>query len=561
MAPNIREYESTSDLTPSDKGIQAAQDAARMYARTGEEIGRDIGGGIRAIGNAVEKHMTFMETSELYKTAPQIELSLKQRYDQLSALPENRANPHFSEIFLGQEVDPILEQWHVSVSTPQGKELAMRLKADMRNSITRHAYAGQSAMDTEHSIQNLDEGLNSLKADVAYDPSEANYNTVMGKADNMIQAATALIPDVEKREETALYYSKRGREELTAARYEGALQAVTNQVRDTNSADGSPAYAQIMDDIKNKLGHEYMDLSGLPKQLEQAVTRGQQLYSADHETAKSALVTEGKAVYSDIHNAITNLALENKGPTPELVQAIQLYARKYGATNPGEAASLDDYVLKGQDRAQAGRVESYDQKVRDSIQNNMSRPVGDPRRPTLASLTKAWSSGQITKEDLGHYTEILTKLDHPEKDPTFGPAYRSFKQWQNLMVQHIGVNNRYGVGAAVARAQFLHDSEAVFMGDGRHSGNWEGVLNQMTDPHNVSGQAWVKVMLPAYNKAALSTDPAGYIQKNLPTFSPDGSATPARGSVASPIYPTKNAPAQPTAIDQKTADEIIWGKH
>jgi hypothetical protein len=103
--PNIVEYESKSTLTPSDKGIEAAANAGRLYGRVGEEIGRDVGGGFRKIGDAVERHMAIMETSELYKTGTELKLNLQTRYEKESALPENRNNPHFGDRFMA-EVGP-----------------------------------------------------------------------------------------------------------------------------------------------------------------------------------------------------------------------------------------------------------------------------------------------------------------------------------------------------------------------------------------------------------------------------------------------------------------------
>ena len=45
------------------------------------------------------------------------------------------------------------------------------------------------------------------------------------------------------------------------------------------------------------------------------------------------------------------------GPTPDLITAAQDYSRRFGATNPGEVASLDDFILRGQDRAQDNKVQ------------------------------------------------------------------------------------------------------------------------------------------------------------------------------------------------------------
>lgn len=550
--PNILEYAATGEITPSDKGIQGAEQAARVYAQAGREIGRDI----TDIGDQIERHMAVMETSELYKTGTELKMNLQQRYNQESALPENRNDPHFGDRFMA-EIAPQLDQWGNGADTDHGKMLATTLKAGIRNEIFNHVAAGQSEMDAAHVQDNGVQTMNTLGSGLITDPSAGNLDRTLGTAKDAIQGMTMSIPDVGTREQVASELTARYLPQLVTARYQGVAESIKNQIAETG-AETSPALQQLDKDVAAQLGFQYLSPETQEKITTlgaEAVRQGQELYSSKAATAKAQLTDAGKADYAKLHNVITNLALNGQGPTPELIDAAQDYARHYGATNPGEVASLDDFIVRGRDRAQSNTVQPYSQQTRDSIQAGFSLPAGNPNRPTLASLTRAYSHGQITKEDFSGYTAILSKLDQPETDPAFKPAWENFTRWQNQMAQSL---QGQGAGTGTARAQFLHDSTAAFMTRGKNGDGWDKTLDDLTNAQRPG--SFMSVM-SFYQKVANIGDPAlaaAYIRQHN-QYDPHG--LPAYGSTTAPVYSTApakgaSAPAQPTKIDQATVDKI-----
>lgn len=547
------EYSATAELTPSDKGIQAAEVAGRRLGQFGQQIDSSL----KSIGDKIENHMAVMETSELYKTGTELKLNLQQKYEKEAALPENRNDPHFGDRFMS-EVGPMLDQWGSGAQTDHGKQLAATLKASIRNEIFNHVTAGQMEMDSAHVFDNAKETGNLLGSGLITDPSEINLNRSLGTMKDTIDGMTMAIPDVGTRERVAEELREQYMPNLVIARYRGIGQSITNQIAATGG-ETSPAAEQMDKDIATQVGFQYLKPEqqvALSEIKEEAIRRGQELYKAKNETAKSQLVEQGKSDYSQIYTVMTQQILSGKPPTPELVDTIGRYATRYGATNPSEVASLNEYLLKGSDRAQEGKIEPYSQQVRDSIQSSMSLPSGDPRRPTLPSLTQAWSNGQITKEDLGRYTEILTKLDKPDTDPTFKPAWENLKRWQEQMVQSIG--NKGFPGTAAARAQFIHDSTAAFMTRGKGTGDWDKTLDTITNAQNNNSFGHA---MGFYQKASQRPDAANWLQQH-DQFDPHG--LPVYGSQSNPIYPTAHpAPAQkltPGSKEEKErAQEILWG--
>jgi hypothetical protein len=550
--PNIATYDANAELTPTDRGIQAAEVAGRRIGLYGHELAEQAEG----IGHAIEQHMSVMETSELYKTGTELRLNLQQKYDQESALPENRNDPHFGDRFMA-EVGPMIDEWGKHAGTERGKMLAAEMSGQIRNEIFNHVAAGQSEMDTAHVLDNGKQTASLLGAGLITDPSEGNLDRSLGTLNDAVDGMTMSIPDVGTRERVATELKDQYRPQLVLSRYQGVAESIKNQIAQTGG-ETSPALEQLNKDMAGQLGYQYLtpeQQARLPEIRDEAVRQGQELYKSKNETAKSQAVEAGKAAYSDIHNRLTVLAMTGQPPTPDDVAAIQKYTQLYGKTNPGEVASLDDFLLKGQDRAMENKVQPFNQNVRDSIQAGFAFPIGDPRRPTLPSLAKAYSAGQITPEDFNRYSEILNKLDKPTEDPTFKPAWENLKRWQEQMVQSIG--NKGFPGTSAARAQFLHDSTAAFMAQGHGGVGWDKALDTLTSAQNP--HSFVHV-ISFYNKAANRSDAAQWLQQH-DQFYANPHGTPALGSSAAPVYPTAQTPSQPAKMDQKDVDSVIWGPH
>ncbi len=546
--PNIIEYNATGEINPSDKGIQAAEQAARVYGNTGEDIGRSV----RKIGDQVEQHMAVMETSELYKTGTELKQNLQKRYEQESTLPENRNDPHFGDRFMA-EVGPQLDQWGSGVNTDHGKMLATTLKANIRNEIFNHVAAGQSEMDAAHVEDNLTQTMNTLGAGLIIDPSRISLDRTLGAAKDAVQGMTMSIPNVGIRERVASELLARYLPQLVMSSFQGKAESAKNQIADTGGAT-SPAAEQLGKDVAAQVGFQYLSPEAqvrVSTLQDEAVKQGQQLYKSRVDSAKSQVVEQGKAAFAEIHNKAMEYQIAGLPMPPELVQVAQDYARKYGSTNPGESSALDDFILRGAKSAQGGDVQPYNPKTRNDIQAT----IGTKGGPDVPTLTKYYNSGQITLDDLNHYTELLGKLNKPETDPTFGPAYESFKRWQGHMIESIGVAlGGKGPGVGPARAQFIHDSEVWFMGRGRAQKDWGKALNDVTDVHNAASFA---KLIPYYERAAnRGVKAQQYMRQNFTRFNEDGSTTHAFGSTANPVYPVKGTPAQPTKIDQATVDKI-----
>lgn len=556
--PNIVEYTSKSEITPSDKGINAAADAAQVYSRVGRSIGRSI----ERVTDMVDRHMAVMETSEAYKTSTEFQLNQQHKFDELSKLPENQGNPHFAEQFQA-EYNQALDEWASHARTERGRQLVIELSAGMRRDMFRHTIAGQAAMDWSHVNQNFVQDMNMQGVALTDDPSPRNYNAVIGKVEARIDAAVNAINDPVDREAQRTQYRDQYLPALTMSRYRSAADAISKQIMNSEHGmpEESPANEQFTKDVNANLGFEFLkpETQVAVKQMQtEAVARGQEMFRAKNATEKSKAVEEGNAEYAQLYSEATKLAIAGRGPTPELIDAVDAFSQRRGATNAGQVASLNSFIISGRDRAQNNTVQPYNQQVRDDIQTGFAFPKGDPRRPTLASLLQAYSHGQITRDDLNRNTEILNKLDHPEEDPTFKPAWNNFTRWQAQMVQGIGRDKAAGTSAA--RAQFLHDSTAAFMAQGANG--WDKALDITTNAQNPHSFGHV---ISFYKKAAeQGPNAAAWLQKNDKFYASPHSA-PALGSKVNPVYPTAKTPIAPAAppapaADLKKADEFLWGK-
>ncbi len=419
--PNIATYEAQGSITPSDKGIQGQEDLARVAGRKGQEIGRAVS----QIGEMIDKHLSTMESSEIFKTAPQLELNLKQSYDHDSSLPENRADPHFSDRWLKEVAQPLIEKWKGSPLTDHGRELGTRMGSDILSGINRHAYSGQAAMDTEHATTNLEQTFNSYKASVAYDPSRANTDKKMDMADTAVQAATANIPDVERREATAGSFNTRGKAEIMAARYQSAIDAVIKQVGETGDVSQSTAYAQTQKDVQDGYGHEFMDLSKVPAHLEEAVRQGMQTYrtgTAQREKTEDSAIDDAllKVEASTYQpNGAGGVAMT---PHPEALAALRYISSMPGAGRNRAAIEGAFRVLNTATQEQLdGKNIATDPDVYNSLfarvgstANPLTRAEVDLQREHLSN--KSWSElrsmAADSKQAQPKVQHVMTELNH-----------------------------------------------------------------------------------------------------------------------------------------------------
>lgn len=479
--PNIIEYASQSDINPSDKGIQAADNAGRRLGQYGDEIGRTF----KQFGHMVEDHMAVMETSELYKTGTELRINLQQKYAEESALPQNRNDPHFGDRFMA-EVGPQLDKWGSHALTDHGQQLAATLKANIRNEIFNHVASGQSAMDTAHVIDNGNQTINSLGSGLLLDPSEANLSRTLGTAKDAIQGMTMAIPDVETRERVASELTSQAAPQLVIARYRGVAESIKNQVAETGDAAKAPAYDQLGKDIAGQVGFQYLK----PEQQQQlvalrdeAVRQGQELYRTGQvevrrkqdEAVEGAVMQVESSMFQPNGAGGVTVAI-----TPDHLRAMQQIVGLPGAErHRGAIEALGNAMHTATQDQIEGKERTTDQQ---SFATLFSR-VGSTSNP----LTKA--EVDLQREHLSNKDWQFLRdsaADSKLAQPKVQHAMTELNHWLDTIVKpQIVKSNMYGATDPAGAAQFgyfswyAQDRLRRFIDSGQDP---EASLSVLTDP-------------------------------------------------------------------------------
>lgn len=560
--PNIPEYTATAEITPSDKGIQAAELAGRRIGLYGHELADDA----KEIGNDIEQHQSLVEISHVAKNLSNGEANLDQLWSQMTTDPNLKNRPDLSSSFMKEKVEPFIEQMQGLATTKAGKEYALQRGDELRQRFMRLTIGDQASIIANTTHENAEQVGNNAAVSAARDPSPFNYQAQLDQVKSTADTFYANLRPTPGEASGALEwhqnYIERHSRDVVIAHYQSMAASVEQDVAKTGDPSKSAVYTDALKSYKEDLkgqdwvkGEEWAELG---KRLDDAAHTGQDRFKVQQNYDKSQLSEEGKAEFGKLHHAITERILAGLPPTPEQNAAIGAYTDKYSSSNPGEVATLDDFLTKGADRAQEGKVESYNQTTRDQIRDNIGLPPGDPRRPTPQSLLRDYSHGLITKEDLASFSEDLDRLK-PGGDPAFKVAYQSLESWQKMYVSEIG-DPKSVTNFTAARDRALHDTRATFM----------SLINKGADPHSAldatvnmyekgGGGVWKKL----YSRYAVSS-------RNLPpTVTEEGQVPVDRsaplGSVHNPIVPTTNTPPPPahapaSADEVKKADQMIFGK-
>lgn len=482
--PNIVQYDATGEITPSDKGIQAAEVAGRRLGMYGHELAQQA----QQIGDVVERHQAVMETSELYKTGAELKLNLQQRYEQESALPENRNDPHFGDRFMA-EVAPLIDQWGSSVKTDHGKMLAAEMGGQIRNEVFNHVAAGQSEMDSAHVIDNGKTTMNTLGAGLITDPSEINLDRTLGTARDTIDGMTMSIPDVATRERVATELRDQYFPQLVLSRYQGVKESAKNQIANTGG-ETSPALAQMDKDIANQVGFQYLSpeqQSRLSELRDEAVRQGKELFNAKDATARRQATDDfdqaALGIETDMFaaNAAGGVTMN---VTPDLLARIQKLATMPGAKlHPERVESL----LNAAHTATQDQITGKERVSDQGVYNNLSGRVGSTTNPlTKAEVDQNFKN--LSDSDYHFLREAAS--DSKTANPKINQALTELHRWQEQIKPAIDKSNLMsGVdqSGAVNFSHFAWDTEhklrqAIDAGeDPQHA------VQRLTDPRSSNG--------------------------------------------------------------------------
>lgn len=534
--PNIQEVEAGSGaIQVPERGSEAFAQEGRRVGSFYHQIGEDVGGTVKQLGDQYVEHQTNMEVSHLYAATTTAEQNLQTAWTAYTADPANRGRPDLASSFMEQHVKPVLDELASHAQTDTGKRLVAEEQARVSQNLFRTAVSDQSHLDGATWVNNSQQTQSNMAASVLADPSKADatIGDWMRVAENTIPSTV----DPSERAGLMEHFQHEGAERIALAGYLGGIEAGKQQL--AAGAATSPALDAVRAQIT--AGHNFQYLSPeqqatLATRVDEAEARGKEMHHQALAVDADALKRAGSAAYSTIDSAITSAITPPPGQTPrplgpEVRQAIDDYARQYGASNPGEVHALNEAWTHATDKAQDHTLQRTDPSVWADINARMSLPPTDPHAVTDAELLNSWSAGRLSTEDLKLAREFKAK----ESDPAMKAAMSELKTWQTHMLGSLPSGT---AGRGEAAGAFQHDSLQTFMqwiASGETPAQALEIMTNVNNPRNFTQR------FDVYRRAAAFTDAASYLRAH----DAYGRGPPA-GTPGNPAWPTRADPGPQT---------------
>lgn len=481
--PNIVEYNAPGEITPSDRGIQAAEMAGRRIGG----FYHQVAGEIQGTADKVQQHMAVMEISELYKTGPELKINLQQKFDTASALPENRNDPHFGDRFMA-EVGPLIDQWGSGAGTDRGKLLVAEMKAGIRTEVFHHVSAGQAEMDTAHVMDNGQQVGNTLGSGLITDPSEANLNRSIGTMKDAIQGMTMSIQDVGARERVATELTQQYLPNLVIARYRGVAESIKQQVSQTGG-DTSPAADQMAKDVANQVGFEHLkpeQQTAISTLRDEAVKQGQELFrtrdaaarKADSDAFDAALLPIETGMFTSNGAGGVTMAV-----TPDSLAAVQRAAQMPGAKqHPEKIEALLNAMHTATQDALAGKETTTDHGVYTSL----SARIGSTTNPlTKTEVDDMRAQHRLSDSDYSFLRGAAadSKLSTPKMNHAIEDLHRFFERIKPMIDKSDPLAGNIDQAGTEKFSYFTWDAENTFRKMTAAGIDPDKAVQALTDPH------------------------------------------------------------------------------
>lgn len=199
--PNIRVYENRQGLSPDDRAARSTSFAANTVRASYSELGRELGSGISALGEAYSKYQTQQELSAGLSTSAAFMDNGTTAVDVVFKNSDPN-DPSTAQRVMDEYIDPNLDAWKASFQTEGGKRWAEQQAARMREHFFEKAAGLQGFQAGRAAVQNIGDLDTSGSNTVFQDP--ASLGMMLGMADNAIKTIVGANPHLDARTATQI---------------------------------------------------------------------------------------------------------------------------------------------------------------------------------------------------------------------------------------------------------------------------------------------------------------------------------------------------------------------
>ena len=419
--PNIPEFTAQADLTPSDKGIQAAEVAGRRIGMYGHQLEGDAD----QIGAKLQQHEDDMWMSNYYAASTTADANLRTGWDQFVADPQNKgliASGTAASVYMDKVVKPTLSQLAGSAKTPNQQRMAAEQTGRMQSNLFDRIHGEQSVLTGQVFQQNYLQTQNNFASAVIDDPSDTNVREQLAQNEMFTKGLPAGVEGENRAH--MLELQAVGDQRIAYAAYMGQIEKVKQQYA---AGGSSPAEADVREKVAGQKYFEYLSpeqQTDVGTRLDEAVHTGQDMFKTAQAADKVQTVEQTKAQIAGLR---ASLLPDANGQPPDPRNAAAALDKLHtlmtskdpvvAATAGEEAGALTNMITTQAEDRLTGKLTVDDPSAVAEINTRKSIPPDQPGALTKVQLDDMRSAHKISDTT---YAEQIRRLD----DMTSNPALR-----------------------------------------------------------------------------------------------------------------------------------------
>lgn len=529
--PELAQFNDRDDkLQPTEAGQEADVQAGRRIGSFYDQAGRDLGQNIKETGTDFQDHVTMSQMSHGSLTMAAGLNDLDNQWNEISKDPNALNDPTVRQKFMQEKVAPFVQQWSQGFSTKQGQMFAAQHSAVLIQHFNEKTIADMSTMAGIAAKVNVQK-TSLFNQNTAYGDS-STVDTANGMLDATVENTlkSGNITGVQAEQLRAWAAGEKGK--TLIAGYKGdADRAAANTDPVSGAAQIAALKARLQNDTRfSQYGEGGEDESngaqgGVLEYINHAEEVQGRVVKAQAETVKAAAVASGSQDYANLTVQLGDLRRNGQGPTPDLVGAIDAYAKKYGSVP--ELASHVETLETQASESQKDVIDHTFQTTNPSTVSDLytrgNLASGTPGRATQNDWDYHYNVAKdISKSD---YDQGVASLDRRARDPEYEAGEKSLDQWlaTNLKPKFglkggqdldtgTGQVDINGTGAppnaSVVYADAIRYAHQVFMSNVNAGMSPNDALQRMTD---FSGGHSLFAHMPYWQAALGSPNAAQYL--------------------------------------------------
>ena len=431
MPDNITQYENPiNGLQPQTRGDEAYVQEGRRVGLFYHQLGADIGGDVKTLGDAMIEHQTNLELANGVKTATDMELQLEVSRPQFF---KDNPGPDAAAKWQ-QHVQEVTTQWSSHFQTERGKLFAAERAGDTMKSEVQKAIGDQVDTDLGTTLESRYGARQNHVAMTTLNPANADREMASIETDDANFRPALMDPGEWAKNHAAFVLE--GKELVAGAYYQAGFNAVEKAFETGGPGASTAAYDQVTRDLDTG---KYGDLVGgkLPefrKQLEEARTQGIDQYNRNQEAQVKQSVLAGDSTFLDLYHQYNELRNNGQPLPPDATQRIRQY-EKDNPHNTSQSMELERFLTQDtKDQIHQTYVHS-DGDLMTGYWQRAALPAGDPNALKSTEVTEAIHEGKLNPVD---GQSLIKELAEKAK----GGSNADASQWRGRLMQWLSASVR-----------------------------------------------------------------------------------------------------------------------